>query len=125
MMGPAPAEGHQNNQSPINMNTSEITAADVVAFLTAEAAKLAKDVGHEFSFVGCYIGNPAYSQPVKIEWKAYTPASGHITADNLGEVIETTLTAAAPENCAKRKREEAAKLLAEADALVPQPVEAT
>lgn len=104
-----------------------ITAADVIAFLTAQAAKLASACGQNYVFIGCEVGNPSHGQKVPtISWKTYVAGDIHRSAPDHEIAMQNAISGAAPAALVKSKREQAEKLLAEADALmakVPSQVE--
>ncbi len=113
-------EGATKTKHEFQMSSTletKITAADVVAwfesFIPAEyAGKIAVgfDTGYHKQFCAA---------PVPYE------SGGTKFADSPNEAVAIVLASIkSPEQLAAQKREEAAKLLAEADALAPQPAEA-
>ncbi len=112
LMGPTPAEGHQNKQSPITMNTSDITQEQVVAWFASQipaeyAGKIA--VGYDTNYHKKFTAAP-------LPWEAGATEF----ADTLAEAVALIIVRIkSPEQIAAAKREKAAKLLAEADALAP------
>ena len=98
------------------MNT-EITAADVVAFLKQQATRLATETGIDYAIIQVELNAKHNS----VEWTTYVDGGKHEHATTVDGAIEKQVAAMQPSAHARRLREEAAKLLAEADALTAAP----
>ena len=101
----------------MNNETKNITEADVASFMQSKVKELFGCVGKYSTLsVSCGVFRDD-DQPIHARWVAYGDGARHADGDTCAAAIESVSKSLNPATLAKAKREAAATLLAEADAL--------
>jgi hypothetical protein len=100
-------------QIPSAAVPAQITEADVVAFLKRYAQSLSKETGIEYATITLEVN----ATRVAAYWTTYVDGGSHATRVTLAESFNAQVDSMAPQCRVKTLREQAEKLLAEADQL--------
>jgi len=96
-----------------NTDTTQITEADVIAFMQSKQAELRKATGVEYSSIAVEIMACA-NLPV---WRTYSDGGKHLPAKTADDAIAAQVELVHPLKRAEQARLQAARLIAEAEML--------